>query len=91
MGLAYPSLSNLNKNPFFVTAFEQGAVKSNTFAFYLDDEGSELYLGGTNPDLYSGDIEYHSVVTETGFWQISKGSIKVDGEDAVNDFNAIIE
>lgn len=91
MGLGYPSLSNLNRNGFFTSAHDQGAVKSNAFAFYLVESSSELYLGGTNPDLYDGDIEYHPVNTETGFWQISGGYIKVDGQDAAGDFSAIIE
>ncbi|KAJ4477577.1 aspartic peptidase domain-containing protein [Lentinula lateritia] len=67
LGLAFPAISNLDADPFFVNANSQGAVDSNDLGFYLASSGSELYLGGTNSDLYSGSIEYHDVDTSTGF------------------------
>ncbi|KAJ3878292.1 aspartic peptidase domain-containing protein, partial [Lentinula edodes] len=80
-GLAFPAISNLDADPFFVNANSQGAVDSNDFGFYLASSGSELYLGGANSDLYYGSIEYHD---------ISGASIASDGTTAVSDFEAII-
>ncbi|KAF8823613.1 hypothetical protein HHX47_DHR9000085 [Lentinula edodes] len=91
LGLAFPAISNLDADPFFVNANSQNAVDSNEFGFYLASSGSELYLGGANSDLYSGSIEYHDVDTSTGFWQISGASIASDGTTAVSDFATIID
>ncbi|KAJ3859585.1 acid protease [Lentinula novae-zelandiae] len=91
LGLAFPAISNLDADPFFVNANSQNAVDSNEFGFYLASSGSELYLGGANSDLYSGSIEYHDVDTSTGFWQISGASIASDGTTAVSEFATIID
>ncbi|KAJ3717430.1 acid protease [Lentinula raphanica] len=91
LGLAFPAISNLNADPFFVTANSQGAVDSNEFGFFLSSSGSELYLGGANSDLYSGSIEFHDVDTSTGFWQITGASIASGDSTAVSDFETIID
>ena len=61
------------------------------FGFKLASSSSELYLGGTNSDLYSGSIEYHDVDQSTGFWQITGASISVGGTAAVSNFETIID
>jgi cathepsin D len=91
LGLAFPAISNLNQNPFFNTAAEEGAVKSSEFGFYLASSGSELFLGGTNSEHYSGDLEYHDVDTSTGFWQITGAKATVAGSSAVTGFETIID
>ncbi|KAJ7802357.1 hypothetical protein B0H14DRAFT_3488514 [Mycena olivaceomarginata] len=55
LGLAWPAISNLNENPFFVTIANAGAVDSNHFSFYLATPGPTLYLGRTDENKYSGD------------------------------------
>ncbi|CDO76496.1 hypothetical protein BN946_scf184622.g4 [Trametes cinnabarina] len=83
LGLGFPALSNLNVKPFFFTAVEQGAAPEGTFAFKLDQSGSELFIGGTNSSLYAGAIEYHNLTsTVSGFWQIGGASVSVRGEAA---------
>ncbi|KAI0666019.1 acid protease [Trametes maxima] len=91
LGLAYPAISNLNQNPFFNTAVKEGAVDEGVFGFKLASSGSELYLGGTNSDLYSGSIEYHDVDTSTGFWQITGAKAYVGSKAAVSGFETIID
>ncbi|KAI0712467.1 acid protease [Earliella scabrosa] len=91
MGMGLPALSNLRKDPFFSTAVKQGAVKEGTFAFKLANNGSELFLGGTNSDLYTGDVEFHDVVSDVGFWVIGDGSITLDGQAAQSDMLTIID
>jgi cathepsin D len=81
----------MEADPFFTTAFKQGAVSSNEFGFYLNTSGSELFLGGTNPSHYTGGIEYHAVNSSSGFWQISGGSASVDGTRTNSGFHAIID
>jgi hypothetical protein len=64
----YPSDPNKELS-FFNSAIESGAIKSSVFAFKLaskDSEYSELFLGGTNPSLYTGDFETHDATTSTG-------------------------
>lgn len=49
LGLAYSSISELNKPPFFQTLMDQKKVDKGMFSFRLAKTGSELFLGGTNP------------------------------------------
>ena len=91
LGLAFPAISNLKHNPFFFTAVAQGTAKEGRFGFKLSQSGSELYIGGTNTDLYSGDVEYHTVSTDNGFWQIGGASVAVDGQAVADSFDTIID
>jgi len=91
MGMAFPALSNLDADPYFWTAIDQGVVSSGEFGFYLADSDSELYLGGSNSDLYSGDLEFHDVSSSSGFWQISGASIIINGETVASGFDTIID
>ncbi|TFK45663.1 acid protease [Heliocybe sulcata] len=91
LGLAYPAISNLGEDPFFNTAYSQGAVSRDIFGFRLASSGSELYLGGTDSAMYSGSIEYHSVDTSTGFWQARGASAHVGSTTAVSGFETIID
>ncbi|KAJ7751282.1 acid protease [Mycena maculata] len=91
LGMAYPSISNLGENPFFTTAHSEGAVRKNSFGFFLAANGSELYLGGTNEKLYSGNIEYHTINSTSGFWQIPGASVKVNSTAALTGFQTVID
>jgi len=90
--MAFPALSNLGTDPFFNTAFSQGAVPTNEFAFKLASTGSELFLGGANTARFSGSIEFHSVSSSAGgFWQISGASIHTGSATPVTGFQTIID
>ncbi|KAL1745063.1 aspartic peptidase domain-containing protein [Schizophyllum fasciatum] len=91
LGLAYPAISNLKQDPWFTNANAQGAVDKNAFGFYLAKTGSELFLGGANEELYSGDVEYHDVDKSEGFWLITGAAIAVDGKSAADGFDTIID
>ncbi|KAJ7635309.1 acid protease [Roridomyces roridus] len=91
LGMAYPSISNLNVDPFFVNANKAGSTGANQFGFYLASSGSELYLGGTQSDKYSGDIEFNKIDTSTGFWQTTGASVLVGGKSVGDSFDAIID
>jgi cathepsin D len=64
MGMAFKSLSVYNATPVFQTLVAEGVVDSPTFGFKLASSGSELFLGGTNSELYKGDLTWVSVTKE---------------------------
>ena len=66
MGLAYRELSYLNVTPFFETLVAQNRVTYPEFAFKLAENGSELFLGGVNRELYRGHFTYVPVVKKVG-------------------------
>ncbi|KAF7366914.1 Acid protease [Mycena sanguinolenta] len=87
----FPAISNLNSSPFFVNADSQGAVDANQFAFYLASSGSELFLGGTDQNLFTGDIEFNSVDSSGGFWQVTGGGAKVGSSSVLSGIETIID
>lgn len=92
MGMAFPSLSQPEKPPFIVTAYKQGVLPKNEFAFKLAKEGSSLSLGGVDKTLFTGAIEFHKVSPESiGFWQIGDGSIHVGSDVAVSKMQTVID
>ncbi|KAF7375757.1 Acid protease [Mycena sanguinolenta] len=91
LGLAFASISNLNENPFFINAANAGDFEANQFSFYLASSGSELYIGGTDEDKYTGDIEFVSVDSSNGFWQATGGKAKVGSTTVLTGIETIID
>ncbi|KAJ3489349.1 hypothetical protein NLI96_g2179 [Meripilus lineatus] len=91
LGMSYQYISNLTAPPFIQTAFAQGALPADQFAFKFAKEGSELFLGGVNPALFSGDIKYHAVDPSKGVWQLTGGSMLVAGEPVFSDLITVID
>nr|VWO98977.1 Probable mitochondrial substrate carrier (Putative mitochondrial carrier protein) [Ganoderma boninense] len=92
LGLAFPAISNLKHDPFFFTAVAQQTAPEGRFGFKLAASGSELYIGGTDDALYTGDIEYHTLSSDSGFWQVGGASVSVDGEAVAGDtFDTVID
>jgi cathepsin D len=89
--LAFPTISNLKQNPFFNTASKQGVVKESVFGFKLASQGSELFLGGTNNKLFSGNLEFHKVDPSAGFWQVPGATVKVNGKASATSFETVID
>ncbi|KAJ3479077.1 hypothetical protein NLI96_g9312 [Meripilus lineatus] len=90
---AMPCVFNASswKPPFVQTAFAQQAIPKNEFSLKLASHGAELLLGGTNPKLFKGAIEFHPVNASTGFWQIGGGSILQGGKAVVSGFESIVD
>jgi len=84
LGMAYPSISNNGITPVFNTLMEQDQVSQDLFSFYLKWEdssiGGSLELGGIDNDHYTGDINYHDVVSED-YWTIQLSKVSYDGKD----------
>lgn len=80
MGLAFSSISTIGAPTFIENLASHGAAQSSTFSIYLASNGSELYLGGTNASLYSGNITYTDLTSKT-YWLVN-GSSSVDGTES---------
>jgi hypothetical protein len=97
--MAFPVVSRLNHTPFFQHAIQQNKVASGAFAFYLAESGSELHLGGTNSQHYSGPIEYHPVVdteangtSKMAYWQLGDAEVSMNGKSVpLSPFQTIID
>jgi len=90
MGMGFKSISDYNADPVFQTLVAQGQTSAPEFGFKLADSGSELYLGGTNSALYTGDFTYVDV-TQEGYWQVNVDAIEVNGKQPVKGFSAIVD
>ncbi|KAH8100357.1 aspartic peptidase domain-containing protein, partial [Cristinia sonorae] len=76
LGMGYQVISQYNSPPFFQTLVAQKKTTKPMFAFKLATTGSELYLGGVNPDLYTGSFTYVPV-TAKAYWQVKMDSVTV--------------
>ncbi|KAJ7033552.1 acid protease [Mycena alexandri] len=90
-GLALPILSKIRKFPFFANAAAQESVRVSQFSFYLADNGSELYLGGTDPTKYTGKVEFHNVDAYEGYWQPTGAKVKVGSGTILTKLETIID
>jgi cathepsin D len=58
MGMAFQSISVFNAPPVFQTLIYEGVLTSEVFGFKLAASGSELFLGGTNSKLHTGNFTW---------------------------------
>ena len=58
MGLAFESISAYNATPVFQTLISQNVLTSPVFGLKLATSGSELFLGGTNDTLFTGNFTW---------------------------------
>ncbi|KAF8267788.1 acid protease [Lactarius quietus] len=91
IGLGYQSISQYNATPFFQTLVAQDQVAEPVFSFYLAENGSEVYLGGTNSKHYKGEFT-NVPVTDQSYWQTTLGGISIGGHSVrLNETRAIID
>lgn len=64
MGMAFQSISAYNATPVFQTMVSRGQADVPVFSFKLAASGSELYLGGANSALYTGNFTYTPVTEQ---------------------------
>lgn len=59
-GMAYPILAcnPTCVKPLFDTIVSKGLIERDVFSHCLADQGGTLVLGGSNPDLYRGQLQY---------------------------------
>ncbi|KAG9039170.1 hypothetical protein FS837_001031 [Tulasnella sp. UAMH 9824] len=99
MGMAFPSLSKSQSNPFFFNLVQEKALSSNLFSFYLargDNTGSELCIGCTDSSKYTGDVNFYPLDTsETQgvqvYWSIAADAINVNGQAATQGLSCVMD
>jgi len=64
MGMAFESISVYDAPPVFQTLISEGVLTSPIFGFKFATSGSELFLGGTNSALYTGDFTWVPLTNE---------------------------
>ena len=84
-------LSDVCQSPFFTTAMVDRTVRDGVFGMKLAASGSELYLGGTNPDLYTGAIEYHAIDATLGYWLLPNAKAYLGTTVAASGIETIID
>lgn len=64
-------------------------MSQGVFSFRLASSGAELYLGGTNPNKYTGAITY-TPVTQQAYWTVTMNTATA-GSSSVGQRSAIID
>ncbi|KAF9226071.1 Asp-domain-containing protein [Gyrodon lividus] len=97
MGMGFQPISRYHQSPVFQTFVTQGYTDEPVFAFNFADPEPELYLGGTNPNMYTGDFTYAEVTTVglmrriQGYWQVNMVNIVVNGEVVLSNVDSIVD
>jgi len=96
LGLSTTALAVDYIKPWFVNAYEQGLVASSVFSLYLtakvNEPGSKVFLGGVNPNYYTGELKYHDMINEV-YYMLKFDGVKVNGQllPMKNTLKAIID
>lgn len=64
LGMAFRSISSVDASPVVDTLIAQGQLDEPVFSFKLAESGSELYMGGANSALYTGDFSIHLLLNK---------------------------
>jgi saccharopepsin len=94
LGLGFKSISQYQIPTPFESMIEQGLIKEPVFAFYLQEDASqmgELVFGGIDKSHYTGELVDVPLTSET-YWEVSMSALKFGGKDVVTSAqNAIID
>ncbi|KAA1468964.1 acid protease [Dentipellis sp. KUC8613] len=90
VGLGFQHISVYNATPFFQTLVNEKQTDAPVFGMKLADGDSELFLGGANSKLYSGEPIYVPV-REEGYWQVDLDALTVRGNTTAKKQTSIID
>ncbi|EIW79067.1 acid protease [Coniophora puteana RWD-64-598 SS2] len=96
LGMGFEEISNFPASPVFSTLVNESASAAPVFGFKLaqSGDGPELYVGGTNAQLYTGEFTYVPL-EDKGWWQIKADSIDAStgsgGNATLQEVHAIVD
>ena len=78
MGLGPQALAIDNVPIVLGQMVSQGVISDPSFSIYLNDgeDAGQLILGGVNPSLYTGPLQYHKTV-KNPYWSLTLTSVSV--------------
>ncbi|KAF9219412.1 acid protease [Gyrodon lividus] len=79
MGMGFQSISQYHQSSVFQTFVTQGQTDEPVFAFNFAAPEPELYIGGTNRDMYIGDFTY------SGHRTVVNGEVMLTNVDSIID------
>ncbi|KAF8266878.1 Asp-domain-containing protein [Lactarius quietus] len=86
LGLGFPSLSGCGATPLFTNLVNQRVLPKDSFGLCP----TELYIGGTNSQLYKGNFTYVPV-THEGYWQTNIDALYLNGTQIAGTLDTIID
>ncbi|XP_041448615.1 pepsin-2B-like [Drosophila obscura] len=96
-GMAYSSLAVDGVPPPFYNLLSQNLVDAPVFSFYLANNGTEvasyggeLILGGSDASLYSGQLVYAPVSSQT-YWQFQMDGVTLGSTTLCTDCQAVAD
>jgi len=90
LGLAFPSMSKYPASSLLETLFNERKLPYDVFSLKLTPDKGELYIGGVNKLLYSGDITFVDVQTKA-YWEVMVDDIRVNGNPVLRSVASIID
>jgi len=93
VGMGWSQISVLGIPTVFNNAITQKLVDSPVFSFYLgknDGQDGELYLGGTNPAHYTGQLVYIPIIAQ-GYWEVQLDAFRLGSESISTAKHAVLD
>ncbi|GJE92517.1 acid protease [Phanerochaete sordida] len=86
LGLAFQSLSSVDRTPTFISLINQSQTASSIFGITLLDGGGELVVGGRDTNAFEGSLVFTpvSITNPPAFWEIEVNSVSVNRRTVVS-------
>ncbi|GAA5837385.1 hypothetical protein JCM3766R1_000431 [Sporobolomyces carnicolor] len=92
VGMAFPSISQLQTTPLFQNLISQGKVASPNFSFKLTSSGAALDLGGMVSSRYVSGTTQWTPVTSQSYWNVqAQTQVNGKGVSSLGTFAAIVD
>lgn len=72
-------------------AYNSQKIAHPGFGLKLTPTDGELYIGGDNAEQYTGDIEYHPVVSPAPTWTLGDATVFLDGEEHQSNVTTMLD
>ncbi|KAF9288216.1 Vacuolar protease A [Mortierella alpina] len=93
-GLGYDTISVLGVVPPFYNMVHQKLVDEPVFGFHLaqagGNTGGQMTLGGVDPNLFSGEMQWHNV-RRKGYWEIDLNKVRLGDDEIELTAGAVID